>query len=152
MALYLVQHAKSLPEDIDPERSLSAEGIAEVERTARDARDHGIAISVIYHSGKKRAEETAMIIGEYLAPPSGVRATQGLAPLDPVIPIAEVMQLETHSVMLVSHLPFLERLTGLLLAGDPDRRVVHFHTGACVCLLKEEDRWSQVWTVTPDLL
>jgi phosphohistidine phosphatase len=30
MAVYLVQHGKSLPKDIDPERSLSDEGISEV--------------------------------------------------------------------------------------------------------------------------
>ncbi len=34
MALYLVQHGRSLPKEKDPEQGLSGEGIAEVERIA----------------------------------------------------------------------------------------------------------------------
>ena len=36
--------------------------------------------------------------------------------------------------MLVGHLPFMERLTGYLAAGSPERLVFKFQNGAIVCL------------------
>ncbi len=53
MALFLVQHGKSLSKDIDSERDLSKEGILEVEQIANTARRNGIRVSRIEHSGKK---------------------------------------------------------------------------------------------------
>lgn len=46
MALYLVQHGKSLPKDIDPEKRLSEEGIAEVEKIAQAAKGYKIPVSL----------------------------------------------------------------------------------------------------------
>jgi phosphohistidine phosphatase len=54
MALYLVQHGKSLPENLDIHKGLSEEGIAEVKRIAEVARQYGIKVSKILHSGKTR--------------------------------------------------------------------------------------------------
>ena len=42
MAVYLVQHGISLPKDVDPEKGLSKEGIAEVERIAGVAKNYHI--------------------------------------------------------------------------------------------------------------
>ena len=53
MALYLVQHGKSLPKDIDPDQGISETGRAEVERIAAVAANYGIRIARIAHSGKK---------------------------------------------------------------------------------------------------
>jgi phosphohistidine phosphatase len=61
MALYLVQHGKSLPKDIDPEKGISDTGRAEVERIAAVAANYGVRIAGIAHSGKKRALQTASI-------------------------------------------------------------------------------------------
>ena len=52
MTLYLVQHGKSLPKDIDPDRGLSEEGITETERIAGVAKGYGVAVSLIRHSSK----------------------------------------------------------------------------------------------------
>ncbi len=62
MALYLVQHGKSLPKEIDSEQGLTDEGIADVERIAGVAKSYGIVVSSIQHSGKKRARQTAEIL------------------------------------------------------------------------------------------
>lgn len=50
MPLYLVQHGKNLPKEIDPEQVLSEEGIAEVKRIAQAAKGHGIRVRKIRHS------------------------------------------------------------------------------------------------------
>ena len=47
MALYLVQHGRSLPKEFDPEQGLSPAGIAETERTARLAAELGLKIGAI---------------------------------------------------------------------------------------------------------
>jgi len=46
MALFLVQHGKSLPKDKDPEKGLSDEGVLDVKRIADAAKKYG----VIYHA------------------------------------------------------------------------------------------------------
>ena len=53
MALYLVQHGKSLSEEQDPERGLSQEGYTDVNRIAEVARSYGVQPAAIKHSGKK---------------------------------------------------------------------------------------------------
>ncbi len=54
--------------------------------------------------------------------------------------------------MLVGHLPFLDKLAGLLLAGDPERNVISFTNSGVVCLEKEKYQWSVAWIIVPDLL
>ena len=68
MALYLIQHGKSLPKDLDPDQGLSEEGIAETRRMANLAKDHGVAVSQIRHSVKTRARQTAEIFAQTLNP------------------------------------------------------------------------------------
>ena len=72
MGLYLVQHGKSLPKEIDPEKGLSDEGIAEVRRIAQVAAGYCCQVAQIGHSGKKRARQTAEIFASHLKPPKGV--------------------------------------------------------------------------------
>lgn len=54
--------------------------------------------------------------------------------------------------MLVGHMPFLARLAGLLVAGNPETEVVRFQNGGIVCLEGEGGRWRVRWAVVPDLV
>ena len=78
MALYLVQHGKSLPKDVDPDQGLSEEGIAETKRIADVASGYRVKVSLIRQSGKKRARQTAEILAEALNPAGGVAEVSGL--------------------------------------------------------------------------
>ena len=122
MALYLVQHGKALPKTEDPEKGLSAEGKAETLRIAKVANTYSVNVSEIRHSGKKRARETAEILAAEMSPENGVSVMQGVNPLDDVHAINTRLSLE-QDIMLVGHLPFLERLIGLLVCDDADRTV-----------------------------
>lgn len=152
MNLYLVRHGEAKRKEEDPERPLTDRGKKDVKKVAFFLAQSGLEVNQIRHSGKKRAEETALIIGDHITPSAGVRAVQGLAPNDDVVPLAEVLQFESESVMFVGHLPFVSRLASLLLTGHAERSVVRFQMGACVCLTKENGYWSLRWFVTPDLL
>jgi phosphohistidine phosphatase len=154
MRLYLVRHGEARPKSEDPARSLTDRGREDVARVAAFARRAGAEVTQIRHSGKRRAQETAAILAEHLQPAAGDVAVQGLAPLDGVVPLAELLSRESRPLMFVGHLPFMGRLAGLLVAGDPERSVVSFAPGGIVCLERASPSRSWVirWVVTPDLL
>jgi phosphohistidine phosphatase len=150
MALYLVQHGKSLPKEQDPARGLSETGISEVEQMAADAARQKISVSQIIHSGKKRALQTAEIYARALQPGKGVMETDGLAPLDDVRLIAKAMN-SGDNLMAVGHLPFMERLVSYLVTGTIDQPVIKFRNGGIVCLDVDPaaDSWVITWTMFP---
>lgn len=150
MALYLVQHGLSLPKEQDPEQGLSEPGIREVQRIAEVARGYQISVSGIHHSGKKRAYQTAEIFAEALAPKDGIQEINGLNPMDNVATLAPYLNSDTN-LMLVGHLPFMEKLVSLLTAGNSERRIFKFQNSGIVCM--DQDRgnsaWYIKWTLMP---
>jgi phosphohistidine phosphatase len=153
MHVYLVQHGKAKSADEDPNRGLSEEGRAEVTRMAEFFCDLRIPIALIQHSGKLRAEETAHIFATCIRTGSGPIHTDGLSPNDDPSMTANFLDVYTDDILIVGHLPHLERLTSLLLTGNPDRRPVQFRNGGIVHLEKEQSGvWSLVWAIVPELL
>ena len=153
MHVYLVQHGKAKSADQDPNRGLSDEGRAEVARMADFFCNLRISISLIQHSGKLRAEETAHIFASCIRTASGPAHMDGLNPSDDPSIAANFLDVYTDDILIVGHLPHLERLASLLLTGSPDRRPVQFRNGGIVCLEKGSSGiWSLAWAVVPDLL
>jgi phosphohistidine phosphatase len=105
----------------------------------------------IRHSGKTRAEQTVTVLGEVLEPTAGVVAASGLGPLDDVASVAEALAQASQPLMLVGHLPFMERLAGHMLAGDAEQPVIKFHNAGLVCLTREKERWQVTWIITPSI-
>jgi phosphohistidine phosphatase len=149
--LYLVQHGEAEPERVDPARPLTARGREDVGRVATFAARLGLEVHQIRHSGKTRAEQTAALLAAALSPPAGVAAASGLGPTDDVRPVGEALAAESHSVLVVGHLPFLARLAGLLVNGDAERSPLRFRNGGIVCLTREGDRWLVAWALTPEM-
>ena len=152
MNLLLVQHGQANTEIEDPARSLNAAGVKAAQKMAKWLAASDTKVDEIRHSGKKRAEQTASIFAKHLSPRQGVTATPGLNPKDDVRPIADELSTHQGSLMLVGHLPFLSRLTGFLVTGDPEREVVRFQNAGVVCLRNYEGRWSVEWVVVPSLV
>lgn len=150
MALFLVQHGKSLPKDKDPNKGLSEAGIHETERIAQVAKGYGIHVSSIAHSGKTRARQTADIFASALKPEGGLQEISGLNPLDDVTAVAID---STEDRMLVGHLPFMERLTAYLITGSIERPVFKFQNSGIVCLDKapEIGSWVIKWALMPQI-
>ena len=154
MNLYLVQHGEAHPKTKDPLRSLTERGQNDVARVAAFAQRAGIQVHQLRHSGKLRAEQTAVILAECLLPVDGIVSLPGLAPKDDVRPVAELLNRETRPLMFVGHRPFMDRLAGLLVAGDTTRAIVRFRRGGIVCLERDPQSWSWAvrWAVGPDLI
>jgi len=153
MKLYLIQHGEAKPEAEDPERSLTARGEKEIVAISKMAGGLQIGPSKIYHSGKLRAKQTAEIIASALKiSDSLVQSAQGLNPNDDIHPWAERISIEKDDLMLVGHLPFLEKLTSFLLCGDASARLVLFRFGAIVYLDQKGDKGRTVrWILTPEM-
>ena len=126
--LYLVRHGEAKPEEEDPERGLTEAGHSNVRRMVRWVATSGIRVDEIRHSGKLRAQQTAEVFAEALG--TQAQAVSGLAPKDDVASIVTGIKSEDGDIMLVGHLPFLERLAALLTAGDADASHVALDAGA----------------------
>ena len=152
MALFLVQHGKSLPKDVDPDQGLSKQGIDETKRIAAVAKDYSINVTQINYSTKTRARQTAEIFTSALQPPGGLHEKNGLKPLDDVIAIADNLE-NKDNIMLIGHLPFMERLTAYLITGSMEKAVFKFQNSGIVCLDKDPDTrsWVIKWTIMPNI-
>ena len=152
MALYLIQHGKSLPKDQDPDQGLSEDGTTETDRIASLAQDYGVNVSQIRHSVKTRARQTAEILASALKPQNGIQEISGIKPMDDVAACAAKIDPE-ENVMLVGHLPFMERIASYLITGSIDQAVIKFQNSGIVCLDKdpETQSWVIKWTLMPNI-
>lgn len=152
MSIYLVQHALALTHEEDPERGISETGRAETLRIAEVAKGYRVNVSQIQHSGKKRARETAEIFARELEPGSGIDAVDGLNPMDDIQPVAVSLD-PTSNLMMVGHLPHLERLASWITTGQEDHAVFRFQNSGIVCLDRSEDSdlWHIKWTLMPKI-
>ena len=150
MALFLVQHGLSLPKDQDPEKGLSDKGHADTIRIAEVAKAYQIPVSKIVHSGKKRAEQTAVIFSDTLGVKNPCERIDGIKPLDDVAAFADRIDPQSNE-MVVGHLPFMERLVSHLTTGTIDLRVYKFQNSGIVCLENEEGDWFIKWTLNPNI-
>ena len=96
MDLYLMQHGQATTETEDPERPLTDAGRAAVQRVAQRARAADVRISGCLHSGKLRAAQTAQLLVREIGVEPRVEARPGLAPNDPVVPVAQWLRAETE--------------------------------------------------------
>lgn len=152
LKLYLVRHGEAKSKLEDPQRSLTERGKRETEHVASFVEQMKPRIYQIQHSGKKRAEETAAIFGAHLSPEAGIVTVSGLLPNDDVLPVAIMLKKETSPLMLVGHLPFLDRLVGYLVAENAEHCVVRFPASGTICLVQENGIWGVEWMVIPTMV
>ncbi|HEY9841443.1 MAG: phosphohistidine phosphatase SixA [Candidatus Sericytochromatia bacterium] len=154
MEIYLVQHGEAKPEQQDPERGLTVKGRSDVLKVAGFLkRSHRVQAAAILHSGKTRARQTAEYLAEDLCPGLEIQQAEGLGPMDPPELWAGKLAETSDPLMLVGHLPHLNKLATHLLKGSPDPGIVAFQMGGVVCLSRNEaGAWALTWMLVPDLL
>ena len=149
MRVYLVQHGEAKPKDVDPDRRLTEQGVRDVEKTAGFLKPLGLRVRAVWHSGKRRAAQTAGVLESALEAEEGVVQRDGLAPNDPVAPVAGALSEATEGLMIVGHMPFMAALASTLLLGDDSGRPVAFQQGGVVCLQREQAAWHVAWMIAP---
>jgi len=153
MKLYLVQHAKAASKEMDPQRSLTEEGRRDVQKVAAFIKPLKLWVNCLWHSGKRRAAETAELLAEVIEIKEAKIARDGLGPNDDVTALRNELAFSQQDIMIVGHLPFLSKLVSLLLAGSESANTVAFKNGGIVCLNRAEtNQWQIDWIVTPELI
>ncbi len=162
MKLYLVRHGEAKPKDVDPERPLTERGRRAIARIADFLRAaDAVSVAEIQHSGKLRARQTAELIAARLDLSAPINSVSNLDPLAAVSELAETLGNATANLMLVGHLPHLNRLASRLVSGHEETEAFAFSEGGTLCLERrprdseggeQHPAWSIQWMVSPDLV
>ena len=153
MKLYLVQHGEAVSRQEDPGRPLSEQGVQDVQAVAAFLGDAGIKVARVWHSGKRRAEQTAVILAKSVLSGGRAESVEGISPNDPVGEFATDADVWDEDTLVAGHLPFMSRLVSLLTTGDPDAPLVQYQPGSLVCLERvNAERWVIAGMVRPDML
>jgi phosphohistidine phosphatase len=148
MKLYLIQHGSALPREKNPDRPLSTQGEAQTQRTAEYLKSRSIKVDAIWHSKKIRAVQTADIIAEAIESKK-IQARDDLNPSDPAKNISEEISASKMDIMIVGHLPFLQKLAGCLLTGSEERDIVVFKNSG-ILSLDYDEKWKIDLLVPPE--
>lgn len=153
MKLYLVQHGEAVSRQEDPARPLSEQGVQDVQAVAAFLGDAGIQVARVWHSGKRRAEQTAEILAKAVLSGGRAESVEGISPNDPVGEFATDADVWDEDTLVAGHLPFMSRLVSLLTTGNPDTVLVQYQPGSVVCLERvNAEQWVIAGMVRPDML
>ncbi len=142
--IYLARHGDSPPGYPDHHRPLSSHGIHSLEAVAKKAKEAGAKPYRIFHSGYKRAEESADIFAKILIGEDAiVKPTPHLAPEDePALWSNDQLY---HGLMLVGHNPFMSKFLLHLTFGGKQYGNFVFEPGTIVCL--EQEKHDHIWSL-----
>jgi len=152
MKLYLMQHGDALDKSIDPDRPLSKSGRANIDRMARFLAKQ-LRVSRVLHSGKTRARQTAEVFSKQISRNTTCEPTTGIAPNDSVEAFTAQLTDWDEDLLVVGHLPFMNKLVSYLVAGTSSANLAAYQPGTMVCLeSRQGDQWQIQWMVRPALL
>ncbi len=150
MKIYLVRHGEAVSPQIDPEIPLSPQGREDIEKIARLLGENSFPFSHVLYSEKLRARQTAEIFTEFISPGTPMEEHFQLNPNDPIQEILARIDAEETDMMIVGHLPFLEKLVGYLVTGHEEEKLINFQTGTIACLESSEGSWVINWVIGID--
>jgi len=153
MKLYLVQHGEACTKEVDPDRPLTDQGEADIDRLATFLKQAGVQVERVIHSGKRRAEQTAQRLARAIAPGVELEVSGLINPNDN--PKAFDWQSESwdRDTLIVGHLPFMAKLVSHLLIDDENRLISAYQPGSIVCLEHiKATEWHINWMIRPELL
>jgi phosphohistidine phosphatase len=150
--LYLVHHGDAVAPDVDPQRPLSSIGRHTVEQLAAEAATRGARPSVVWHSGKLRAKQTAEAFWRACNALADLAATRDLQPDDPPAWIRDRLRAESRDVLIAGHFHHLPRLLTLLLKGSEQPPVRFPQHGAVALESRDEgETWVELWRLDPGI-
>lgn len=151
MRLYLVQHGEAYPEQVNSARPLTEKGREDVLKVAKFLEKADVEVDTIWHSTKTRAIQTAEILAQAVKAKE-IEQKEGLAPNDPATMLKDELVKREKDLMIVGHLPFLQKLASLLLTGSESQDLIAFCQGGVVCLELKPEGWQIAWMITPELI
>jgi phosphohistidine phosphatase len=160
-SLYLVRHAiaeENAPTGRDADRRLTVEGTAKMQRAALGLKRLGVAPEVILASPLRRAQQTAELLCNALAPGLAVTTYPVLAPGHRSAEVLAGLRAErdVHGLALVGHEPDMGDLALHLIAGSPVHGTIEFRKGSVAAFelaeLPPRSPAKLLWLLTPKQL
>lgn len=150
MMVYLLRHGYAAPPAPQEQPALTKAGRSEIKLMAESFKKKGQRFSHLWHSPKSRAAQTAEIFREVMADPSiQAEEKQGLIPEGNAGEIfGEIDAFRGDSLLVVSHLPFIADLAGLL-AGDSSHPNLVFPPGGLFAFDRSNGGWKYLWYMDP---
>jgi len=153
MKLYLIQHGEAISKQEDPGRPLSERGVQDVQALAVLLGNAGVKVARVWHSGKRRAEQTAEILATAVLSGGRIESVEGINPNDPASEFATDADVWDEDTLVVGHMPFMSRLVSLLTTGDTGTEMVQYQPGSLVCLERvDAEQWVITGMLRPDML
>lgn len=151
MKVYLVQHGLCFNESDDPLKHLTMEGKMETRLIGEFLREKGVRVASIWHSGKPRALQTANILGDYVEY-MRMEEHKYMGPNDLTDAVLDNIAMLKDDIMIVGHLPFLNKLASHLIGGDETHYYFHMRNSTVTMLEKHGDMWQIEWMLSPQLV
>ena len=148
MLAYFVQHGIAESSEKDANRPLTELGKSETLRIATHLKTHGVKIDHVFHSGKQRAAETAIIFATVLNNSEPSRLS-GMKANDE--PRRLIDQIQNENSMFVGHLPNIQRVVSKLLTGNDSVNTIKFSNSAVACIEQFDGGNQLKWFLTADL-
>ncbi len=139
MLLILMRHGDAEPPGAAGERDLTEKGRRDTRSTGKQLHAAGFEPEIIYHSGKKRAAETARFLAESAGPDATIERIVGLTPHDDVLDMANEISRISAPAAVVGHMPHLMNLL-FHLCGFQD--TPPFGTAHAAVLRCVDSRWE----------
>lgn len=156
--LYLVRHAIAetlAPSGRDADRQLTREGIAKLRRVALGLKRLGVVPDLILSSPLRRAEQTASLLCEVLAPELTVNLCEALSPGHSPEAVLRALPARSNlrQVIFVGHEPDLGQLASFLLTGSPTAAHLPFKKAGAAAIeiasLASGSNGTLCWFMTP---
>lgn len=151
MRLYLVQHAAATSKEQNNTRPLTAQGREDITRTSgflslfERPKPHRVI-----HSNRLRSQQTAHMLAEAWSC-QHIEENNDMSPQsDPYIWVKNLLEIH-EDMVLVGHLPHLQRLAGILLCEDDTQDIIQFKHAGLSCLERSNHKWSLCWQIHPQL-
>jgi phosphohistidine phosphatase len=153
MKLYLVQHGEACAKEVNPERPLTDQGKADIDRLAVFLERAGVRVERVIHSGKLRAVQTAECLAKAIAPVVEPESSGIMNPNDNPKAFDWQSNGWDRDTLVVGHLPFMAKLVSHLVIEDESRLISAYQPGSIVCLERLDDaHWQVDWMIRPELL
>lgn len=154
MKIYCVRHGEANSPDVDPYCGLSSRGEQDVTKIANHLAKHITPITHLLHSDKLRAKQTATIFAEHLNIKQVTQTDTLLRADADVASILPEITTWQEDVMLVGHLPFLDKLVNALITNNQAAYpLVQYTPATVVCLRQYEgSQWMIKWIISPSIV
>ncbi|MDH5256985.1 MAG: phosphohistidine phosphatase SixA, partial [Gammaproteobacteria bacterium] len=132
---------------------LTEKGKSDVIKIGSFLKNCNTKIERILHSGKLRARQTAESIAEMIKTDAQLESSGIINPDDDPRAFAWQDDSWDRDMLVVGHLPFLNKLVSHLLIDNVDKTLITFRPGSVICLNCDDNKiWSVEWMIKPDLL